>query len=249
MAKRTIGDRVDCLNAIERFIGAPPETATAEQLADWLSRDELSASTKGVYHSRIKGFYEWLVRRGIRADNPMLEIKAAKRPRTRPRPCSRVQFERLIQTNDKQLKAMFLLYGLQGLREFEIAKFHSNHVDLDAGTVDVIGKGGARYTLPAHPKLLAHAKRMPLGYWFPSQRGKHIGSRTVWERMRMHMLRNRVPGTPHTLRHFYGTELLRAGANLREVQELMRHASPATTAIYTLVTMDDMRAALNRLAA
>ena len=57
-----------------------------------------------------------------------------------------------------------------------------------------------------------------------------------------------VPGSAHSLRHFYGTQTLRSsGGNLRVTQELMRHASPATTAIYTKVDDEQMRAAVDAL--
>ncbi|MET9199038.1 tyrosine-type recombinase/integrase [Gordonia sp. NPDC003585] len=103
--------------------------------------------------------------------------------------------------------------------------------------------------LQAEGKIVAVAARMPVsGYWFPSQRARHLGGREVTQRIRLHMIRQRVPGTPHCLRHHYGTELVRGGADLRVVQELMRHSSLATTAIYTAVSDDRKREAIERLA-
>ncbi|TSD95286.1 tyrosine-type recombinase/integrase [Skermania sp. ID1734] len=61
------------------------------------------------------------------------------------------------------------------------------------------------------------------------------------------MLRNKVPGTPHCLRHFYGTHLVECGADLRVVQELMRHQSSQTTSIYTLVSDTRRRTAIDQL--
>ncbi|TSD95287.1 hypothetical protein FOS14_18145 [Skermania sp. ID1734] len=83
-----------------------------------------------------------------------------------PRPVTRGQFERLIATSDSELRAMCLLQGLAGLRVAEVARFHGNQLDAEAGTLTVTGKGGSTYTLPAHPLILAHARRMPAGYWF-----------------------------------------------------------------------------------
>jgi integrase len=54
-------------------------------------------------------------------------------------------------------------------------------------------------------------------------------------------------GSIHRARHSFGTDLLRRGGDLREVQTLMRHSSPATTAIYTAVDEDRLRATINRL--
>lgn len=122
-----------------------------------------------------------------------------------------------------------------GFRVHEIAKFDGRQIDPEARTVEIEGKGGALYILPASDLLLEHAKRMPYGIWFPSQRGRHIGGRTVSQRIRLHMIKCRVPGQPHCLRHFFGTELVEGGADLRVAQELLRHLSLATTAIAVAV--------------
>jgi len=60
----------------------------------------------------------------------------------------------------------------------------------------------------------------------------HIGGRTVSQRIRPHMIVSHVPGTPHWLRRYFGTELVKRGADLRVVQELMRHSQLSTTALY-----------------
>lgn len=145
------------------------------------------------------------------------------------------------------MKAMILLAALAGFRVAEIARFHSRQFDIAGRMIEVTGKGGNTFMIPAHPDLIAHAKKMPNGYWFPSQRARHIGGRTVSQRMHLHILRCGVQSKPHALRHTFATQLLEQGADLRVVQELMRHASPATTAIYTAITDTRKREAIERL--
>jgi integrase/recombinase XerD len=249
IAASTIQNRRICLRQVERHVGVPIEEATTAQIARWLGREGVQPATRSVNWSMLNAFYNWQIRQDMRTDNPMSKIRAARRPRRRPRPCSRDQFNRLLETTDTDLRAMFLLAGLAGLRGFEIAKFHSDQIDTEAATITVLGKGGSEYTIPAHRQLVRIARRMPRGYWFKSPQVAHVGRRVVWSRMRLHMLACRVPGTPHTMRHYFATELIRGGANLRVVQELMRHASLQTTQVYTLVADEALRSAVDSLAA
>ncbi|QHB37264.1 tyrosine integrase [Gordonia phage Gudmit] len=251
-SNRTVKDRRIVLRRFERDIGTPVLIASTAQCAQWLGRDELSPVTRSVYHSILSAFYRWAISVGLREDNPCAPIKAAKRPRRQPRPVSLEQYRRLISAaeDDHQLTAMLLLAGMQGLRVHEVARFHSRHLDMEARTLEVVGKGGASYVLPAAQQIIEHAENMPMtGFWFPSQRAKHLGGRAVSEKIRIHMIRQKVPGTPHCLRHFFGTQLVSNGADLRVAQELLRHSSLQTTAIYVATSDDRKREAIDRLVA
>lgn len=246
-ANRTIKDRRIVLHRLEADLGYPAIDANTLDLARWLGRNDLAAVTRSVYHSILSAFYRWAVLNGHRADNPMTPIKAARRPKRHPRPIAPNQFEALLANADREMLAMLLLAGYAGLRVAEIARFHGRDIDVHTGMLEVRGKGGATLSIPAHPALIAHAALMPTGYWFPSQRAKHLGGQCVSERLRLYMLRNGVNATPHALRHTFATGLLESGADLRVVQELMRHATLSTTAIYTAITDQRKREAIERL--
>lgn len=249
-ASRTVKDRRTILRRFERDSQAPALAATTEQIALWLARDDLAAVTRSVYHSVLNAFYRWAIATGQRADNPVAAIRPAKRPRRHPRPITVSQYERLRDTaGTNALRAMIVLAAIAGLRVHEIARFQGRQIDAEARTITITGKGGSTYVLPAHPAILELAEQMPVGYWFPSQRAKHLGGRTVSQRIRLHMIQQRVPGTPHCLRHHFGTQLVERGADLRVAQELLRHASLQTTAIYVAAGDDRLRAAIESLAA
>lgn len=94
--------------------------------------------------------------------------------------------------------------------------------------------------------LLERAQHYPdRGYWFGGGRG--LTRSAVWRNMHTALTRVGSTATPHQVRHFYGTSLLDSGANIRVVQELMRHAKLSTTEIYTQVRPTDLRAAIDRL--
>jgi site-specific recombinase XerD len=99
--------------------------------------------------------------------------------------------------------------------------------------------------------LVEAALTMPTkGWWFPSNSrnpGGHVTGKSVSAIIGNAMRRAGISGTPHSLRHWTGTTLLDDGADLRTVQELLRHKSVATTQIYTKVSDDRRTAAVNRL--
>lgn len=251
-ARRTVLERRQTLARLERETGTAAIDITADQVAGWLGRNprERSAITIGSDLSKVRAFYLWTVETGLRSDNPTAHIRAPRRPRRQPRPITDDHFWRLVEMSGPEpaTRAMVLLAGLAGLRVHEIARFHAHDLDREAQTITVTGKGGHRCTLPAHPAIIEAAHDMPrMGHWFPSQRAKHLGGREISLRLRLHMIRCHVPGTPHCLRHYFGTELVTRGADLRVVQELMRHAMLSTTAIYIGVADTRKRTAIDTL--
>jgi len=256
LAHRTIAERLGTMTRFERDTSTPVLAAERQQLTTWIGAPmddgrEVTPGTKSARHYQFSAFFKWAEMVELRTDNPMRRIKAARRPRRHPRPVSNVGFQRMLATaradGDDEMVAMLLLGGFQGYRVHEIAMMHGDHIDYDAATIWVEGKGGVAVELPIHTELLEHAAAMPRGCWFPSQRAAHICRQTASERIRLHMIRCRVKGTPHCLRHFFGTELVERGVDIRVVQELMRHASLSTTALYVAVAQSRRRAALELL--
>jgi len=248
LSQRTITERIRTLSRIEADLRCPALAADHFQLAVWISRGQVLPGTRAAWHSMLSAFYRWSTLSGLRVDNPMEKIRAAKRPKRSPRPISDVSFRRLLaESQEDVLTAMLLLGGYQGLRVSEIARMHGGLIDFDAKTLRIRGKGGHEYVVPIHRRVLAYSKRMPSGYWFPSQRRGHLGGKTVSERIRLHMIRCRVAGTAHSLRHYFCTELVERGADLRVVQELARHSQLSTTAIYVAATDTRQRIALEML--
>jgi integrase len=141
---------------------------------------------------------------------------------------------------------MLMLGMLEGLRAHEVAKLHSD--DVSAEGLWVRGKGGREAVLPTHPEILRLSEERS-GYWFPGLGSGHVQSDTVSLRISKLFASLGITGSFHRCRHYYGTSLLRAGVNLRVVQELMRHASLATTAAYLGVDENEKQAAIHSLVA
>jgi len=249
---RTIDDRVDLIQRVSRQIGRPPENLDVDDVLEFLSGSFL-ASTRQTYHVNLDSWFRWLQRHGGRPDNPMSDLAIPKAKRRPPRPVSTSHLVHLLDTRMKRkTRTMILLAAYQGLRVSEIAKFRGDKdIDLRSKELRVIGKGNVDAILPLHPIIEAEAALYGPGWWFPQWKpnrdgddGGHILGRSVSTVVANAMHRAEIPGSAHALRHWYATELLRAGVDSRVVMDLMRHASLATTQRYLHVDDTQRRAGL-----
>lgn len=207
----------------------------------WMSRHpEWSSSTAATYFSYLQSWHKWLCLMDHRPDNPMVKLATPKRPERAPRPVGDDELVRLLTMRmHHRTRIMVMLAALAGFRVSEIAKVRGEDVDPQTPRIYVIGKGGKRAWVPLHPLLVDASSSMPLrGWWFPANKrrpGDHLHPKSVSDILGQAMRRGGVVGTPHALRHWYGTTLLDDGADLRTVQELLRHTSVSTTQVYTRV--------------
>lgn len=252
-AQRTISTRTSILRAFAARQEVALIDATVFHLRRDIGRAGIAPSTRATTRATFLAFYGFLQMEDLRADNPALRLPIVKVPPHRPRPYTQEQIDRLLSTGAyKRTRAMILLAAYQGLRASEIAAVHSDDIDVHAGTLKVFGKGGRTDYLPLHDVIRELAPTMRSGWWFPARRGAegHIKGQSVSDlltdaRNRAGIVDTALTG--HSLRHAFGTELVRRGANIRAVQELMRHSSLQTTQRYTQVLDEDRRGALSVL--
>lgn len=246
LSKRTIKDRVQVLRRVLGYGQITPGTLTPEDIISFMAMD-VSASTKATYHADIRAFCQWMVKTGVRPDDPTVATPHPRTPKHTPHPVSRADLHLMLsRARTRRCRAYVMLGAYAGLRVHEIAKIRGE--DIQSGMLTVTGKGGKTCTVPVHHALDDLVAAMPSsGYWFTSPTAAHIAGTAVSSAVGDLMRRCGIHNTPHGLRHFYATELVRAGVNLRIVQELMRHESPATTAIYARVDLGQMRTALDML--
>jgi integrase/recombinase XerD len=143
-----------------------------------------------------------------------------------------------------------MLYAT-GCRVSEISNLRTRDVHLDERYVRCRGKGDKQRVVPlgvraidavrrylADERGLLAAKKPTAAEWlFLSSRGARLTRERIWELIKRYAIRAGVPAeiSPHSLRHSFATHLLAGGADLRQVQEMLGHASIATTQIYTHV--------------
>lgn len=243
-ADRTIGNRIALLRRLAAATTTTsPLEVTEDMLLLYLGRG-VQPSSMQRERSDLRSFFSWACERGIRTDDPTQRLPRVHVPRRKPRPFTLEQIERMLASGAyRRTRVMIMLGYLEGMRAHEIAKMHGRDVDHDTMTIRITGKGSVVRHVPIHDLLIPELDRMPADeYWFPARgtnSGAHIHWRSVSDLLRRARERAGIRDerlTGHSLRHSFATQLLWNGADVRVVQELLGHASIASTQIYTLVT-------------
>lgn len=206
-------------------------------------------------------FFAWLARETPLAANPVDAVRAPKRPKSLPKALAVDQAVQLVsapshahanpEPADLCNRAMFELLYSSGLRVSELAGLDAapgkealGWVDLDGAEVLVTGKGNKMRKVPVGSHACAALRDWlavrPLpsdgsAALFVSSRGARISPRVVQQRLKLHAIRSGTPMHvhPHMLRHSFASHVLQSSGDLRAVQEMLGHASIASTQVYT----------------
>ena len=230
-----------------------------------LSRRGAARSTIARTSASLRTFFGWLERSGRLEADPSLRLSAPSRHRTLPpvlaqRSAAALLDIAAVAADDddpihvRDRAALELLYGT-GIRVGELVGLDVDDVDLGSNVLRVVGKGDKERRVP-----FGIPARRAVTAWLESGRPRLVtaqsgpalllgrrGGRADQRQIRavVHELLRHVPDAPdlgpHGLRHSAATHLLEGGADLRMVQELLGHASLATTQIYTHVSVDRLK--------
>lgn len=227
----------------------------------------MSATTQSLYLQRVRSFFAFLVKRGLLLASPAAELTlpvCSPLPRT---VLSERQAEKLMnappawtKTGKRDRAILETFYGT-GIRRGECMRLDVADLDLRERTLLVRnGKGRKDRLVPlparaalaidtylrdVRPLLLKRSggRALFLTAWW----GKRLSDVSLNFLMRRHARAAGIPAVhPHALRHTCATHLLRGGADIRHVQEILGHRHVRTTAIYTRVQIEDLRAVLRR---
>ncbi len=241
----------------------------AAQLARTPARHRglLSASTVQTRLGSIRAFFAFLERRGTLWLNPARWMDVPRVHRLPRRVISESQAARLMTAppattilGERDRAVLEILYGT-GLRCGEVVRLDMSDLDLARGQllvrdgkgrkdrfVPLVGRAAAAvdaYVSGARVQLARHGATSAL---FISYRGSRLASLPVKHLVRKYGAKARIPFriSPHTLRHACATHLLRGGASIRHIQELLGHQSLNTTALYARVSIADLKEAIAR---
>ena len=242
---------------------ANPGAIGSAELKDYVAsrlRAGLQRSSVSRQLSAIKGFFRYLLARGITADDPAAGLSLPRRSRSLPKVLSEEQVDRLLSATPgdgfqgaRDLAILETLYSA-GLRISELVGLDLQDVDLTEGLARVVGKGRKERVviLGSHaitalntwlPYRKVALKDPDLKALFLNRRGSRLTDRSVRRILDRALLRAGLPhgATPHTLRHSFATHLLARGAGLKDVQQMLGHRQLASTQIYTHVSPEHLR--------
>lgn len=255
-AKTTIYQRRWQLRKLSEVYGhRSPWKLTTADLETWLNQPSWDKEAAKSAQAGVRGFYAWAVKSGRAKRNPAANLESVKVGRGAPRPARDDLVTRVLGAADARLRLMIMLAYWAGLRASEIGSLR--WANIDGTDLVVTGKGGHTRVIPLHASLAAELEQWrdggTLAYryaiasdvWvFPSRSGQGMHPRSV-SRMLSDALGEGVSG--HQLRHGFANRVLDRTGDLATTQDLMGHASPATTRIYADPSSRAKRAAIDAL--
>jgi integrase/recombinase XerC len=265
-----LGDVVGYLDHLARLGGRRPGDVDLANLRGWLAiqrRRGVARTTLARRSASLRTFSAWLNAQGLAPHDAGQLLASPKAHRTLPHVLRTAEAAAVMELDADDLSPIAvrdrlvveLLYA-SGLRVGELVGLDIDDIDRHRRVVRVLGKGSKERSVPfgkaaeraldawlrsARPQLAAERSGAAL---LLGARGGRIDPRTV--RSVVHARVGAVPNAaqigPHGLRHTAATHLLEGGADLRTVQEMLGHASLATTQIYTHVSVERLRQTFTR---
>lgn len=250
LSPQTIYLRTYQLRRLAEAFPAGPWTVTTDDLAGWLASQKWAAGTVRSWRSMLGSFYKWAVITGRVPCSPTAMLPPPPRVRLKAKPIPQSVVDEALATADERLRLMIQLGRYCGLRRGEIAVIKDSdlYLENDGWWVLVHGKGNKDRWVPIPAGLVEQIRVWMgerVGFVFPGQIEGHLAPASVGRLVSRHLLGD---WSTHKLRHRYGTNAYAGSHDLRAVQELLGHAKPETTMIYTEIGRDALRAAATHAA-
>ena len=255
---------VDCWESVKMthlqdFLQWERQRPLATEPSD--SKRRLSPESVYLEIAALKSFYKFCENERHLENNPAEILSLPRRWERLPKSLNGEEIKRILAPEKPESprtlrdRAILELAYASGLRLSELRNLRLEQLHLEAGFVTVIGKGDKERVVPVGRKALEALERYLAagrpslvnskspGAVFLNQRGKPFAAVTLWLRIKQKVKRAGIERnvTPHMLRHSFATHLLENGADLRVIQEMLGHASIATTEIYTHVGSSRLR--------
>ncbi len=230
-----------------------------EKYIEFLNKD-LDSRSISRNISTLKSFYKFLKLNKETEKNPMETITNPKLKKALPKVLNEDEINTLLDIKlnnsfDYRNKAMLELMYSSGLRVSELISLNVNDIDLENETVRIFGKGSKERIVPLNEytttalkqyitnhrkELFKHGEN---NYLFLNNHGTKMTRQGFFKMLKKIASEKGIKTdfSPHTLRHSFATHLLKYGADLRSIQELLGHSDISSTQIYTHITDEKLQ--------
>ena len=238
---------------------------TIQKYMDWMTGKGKSAATVTRSVAALKSFYHYLVLEGYLQKNPAQNIVPVKVERRLPQILTGQEVELFLEqpkcTDMKGYRdhAMLELLYATGIRVSELISLDVTDVNLAAGIIRCAGKAKVRmiplypaavkalrdYMENIRPSMIADPEEKAL---FVNMNGERMSRQGFWKIIKYYQEKAQIDKdiTPHTLRHSFAAHLLKNGADLRSIQEMLGHADISSTQIYANLINQKLKDVYNK---
>ena len=228
-----------------------------------LRKQELNTRTIARKISTLKQFYKFLIRENKIQKDPADLLSVVQKTKRLPKHLTIEEIFRLIASaegkNEAEIRdrALLEMWYATGARVSELANLKLGQIDFNEKMVRILGKGSKERLVPLSEDSVVWAKRYheirhewlrqndlkETKIFFLTRLGKSFSRQGIWKLVKKYAKRANIPRKvwPHMIRHSFATHVLRGGADLRAVQELLGHKSISTTEVYTHLAIENLK--------
>ena len=245
LSERTVLAREQILRRLHDDLPLGLAYAATTELEEWLGRAGWSKSTRATYAMHIRQFYDWASGRALLGD-PAADMARPRPPKCLPNPVTDQELALALAKSHEPWRLAITFAAYEGLRVSEIARL--DRQDVTEESIRLRGKGDNPEIIDTHPAVWEEVKDRPPGPLIVDKYGRRVHGHWMSAHARHHFDAIGMPQVHmHRFRHWFATSLMEGGANLRTVQEAMRHNSVTSTQIYTKVRNGQRRLAIRSL--
>lgn len=256
----TVGAYMNDLNKYEEFLKKDILESDTEDLEKYLKYiKNLESTTVAHKITSIKSYFNYNIKRGIVSVNPADKVSRPKLTKHLPEYLTEEEVGKLLDVDvkspyDYRNKTILELLYSSGIRISELVNIKTSNYDSEECLIRIMGKGSKERIVPLgdyavnimndymnNYRPLINKKHTD--YVFINNRGDKISRQFIFKVIKKEALKKGIKKdiSPHTLRHTFATHLLKNGADLRIIQELLGHENISTTQIYTHVTNNKLK--------
>ena len=256
----TVGAYMNDLNKYEEFLKKDILESDTEDLEKYLKYiKNLESTTVAHKITSIKSYFNYNIKRGIVSVNPADKVSRPKLTKHLPEYLTEEEVGKLLEVElkspyDYRNKTILELLYSSGIRISELVNIKTPNYDSEECLIRIMGKGSKERIVPLgdyavniindymnNYRPLINKKHTD--YVFVNNRGDKISRQFIFKVIKKEALKKGIKKdiSPHTLRHTFATHLLKNGADLRIIQELLGHENISTTQIYTHVTNNKLK--------